>query len=81
MYNRDAKNGNEYFKKRLEIVADRLGITLDEVVDRYIRRGLYEDDYFVRPKYSYEEYKKSIANKPPRKKHKKRDFFKDFLDF
>lgn len=32
-----------------------LGISVDELIERYIKRGLYSDDYYVQPQLSKEE--------------------------
>ena len=47
--------GDEMIEARLKIKSDILGISLDELIDRYIRRGLFCDDYYVPTKLTREE--------------------------
>ena len=42
-------DGNSYFKDDLKRISHKLAISPDELIERYIRRGLFEDDYFKRP--------------------------------
>ena len=39
--------GDEMIEARLKNKSNILGISLDELIDRYIRRGLFCDDYYV----------------------------------
>ena len=32
-------------------ISHKLAISQDELIDRYIRRGLFEDNYFTRPQF------------------------------
>ena len=47
--------GDEMIENRLKEKSRKLGISLDELIDRYIRRELYSDDYYIQPQLSREE--------------------------
>lgn len=47
--------GDEMMEAQLKEKADRLNISTDQLIDRYIRRGLFTDDYYDPPKLSREE--------------------------
>ena len=47
--------GDEIIEAKLGEKSNKLNISIDELIDRYIRRGLFCDDYYVPPKYTREE--------------------------
>ncbi len=47
--------GDEMVETQLIEKSKRLNISLDELIERYIRRGLYSDDYYTQPQLSKEE--------------------------
>lgn len=47
--------GDEMIEAKLREKSNKLNISIDELIDRYIRRGLFCDDYYVPPKYTREE--------------------------
>ena len=47
--------GDKMIQAQLEENSKKLGISIDELIDRYIKRGLYSDDYYMQPKLSREE--------------------------
>ncbi len=44
--------GDEMIESQLKENSNRLNISVDELIERYIRRGLYRDDYYKPPKMS-----------------------------
>ena len=69
--------GDDMIQAQLEENSKKLGISLDELIDRYIKRGLYSDDYYMQPKLTKEELdeifkkdlKKDMENGIPPQKH------------
>ena len=69
--------GDEMMEAQLIEKSNELNISLDELIDRYIRMGLYIDDYYEPPQLTREELLKSgkkaveedIKNGFPPKKH------------
>ena len=69
--------GDEMIQARLEENSKKLGISIDELIDRYIKRGLYCDDYYVQPVLTREELdelskkdlKRDMENGIPPRKH------------
>lgn len=68
--------GDGMIEAQLNEKSARLNISLEGLVDRYIRRGLFMDDYYKPPKLTYEELieisKKNVEEDmkrgiPPRK--------------
>ncbi|WP_407421515.1 hypothetical protein [Methanobrevibacter sp.] len=49
--------GDEMIENQLKENSEKLNISVEELVDRYIRRGLYTDDYYKQPKLSKEKLK------------------------
>ena len=49
--------GDEMIENQLKENSEKLNISVEELVDRYIRRGLYTDDYYRQPKLSKEKLK------------------------
>ena len=47
--------GDIGIESQLKDKSSKLNISLEKLVDRYIRRGLYMDDYYEPPKLSREE--------------------------
>ena len=47
--------GDDMIENRLKEKSIKLGISVDELIDRYIRRGLYSDDYYESPQLTMEE--------------------------
>lgn len=47
--------GDEMVETQLIEKSKRLNISVDELIERYIRRGLYSDDYYIQPQLSKEE--------------------------
>ena len=47
--------GDKMIQAQLEENSKKLGISIDELIDRYIRVGLFTDDYYVPPKLTREE--------------------------
>ena len=47
-------------------ISHKLAISQDELIDRYIRRGLFEDDYFTRPQFHLRlvKYLKGVLKLP-----------------
>ena len=48
---------DETIENQLKENSEKLNISVEELVDRYIRRGLYTDDYYKQPKLSEEKLK------------------------
>lgn len=68
--------GDEMILAQLEENSKKLNISVDELIDRYIRLGLYTDDYYGPPKLSKEELMElsrvdieDLKNGIPPKKH------------
>ena len=69
--------GDKMIENRLKENSSKLGISLDELIDRYIRLGLFTDDYYNPPQLTREELieisKKNVEkdkkNGFPPKKH------------
>lgn len=69
--------GDEMIQAQLAENSKKLGISIDELIDRYIMRGLYSDDYYLQPKLTREELdelskkdlKRDMENGIPPKKH------------
>lgn len=49
--------GDKMIEDRLKENSNKLNISIEELIDRYIRRGLYSDDYYKQPKLSKEKLK------------------------
>lgn len=47
--------GDEMMEAQLIENSRKLNISLNELIDRYIKRGLYSDDYYIQPQLSKEE--------------------------
>lgn len=47
--------GDEMVETQLIEKSKRLNISVDDLIERYIRRGLYSDDYYTQPQLSKEE--------------------------
>ena len=47
--------GDEMIENQLKENSNKLNISIEELIDRYIRRGLYSDDYYKQPKLSKEK--------------------------
>ena len=47
--------GDEIMEAQLNENSRKLNISLNELIERYIKRGLYSDDYYVQPPLSKEE--------------------------
>lgn len=47
--------GDKMMKAQLKEYSNRLGISIDDLIELYIRRGLFVDDYYVQPKLSEEK--------------------------
>lgn len=47
--------GDKMIEAQLNEKSKMLGISVDELIERYIKRGLYSDDYYVQPQLSKEE--------------------------
>ena len=47
--------GDKMIEAQLNEKSKMLGISVDELIERYIKRGLYSDDYNVQPQLSKEE--------------------------
>lgn len=68
---------DEMILAQLQENSKKLNISVDELIDRYIRLGLYTDDYYEPPKLSKEELmelskidiEKDLKNGIPPKKH------------
>lgn len=69
--------GDEMIEVKLKNKSDILNISVDELIDRYIRIGLFCDDYYDHSELTKEEriersrkrVEKDIANGFPPKKH------------
>ncbi|MBQ8017068.1 MAG: hypothetical protein IJ258_03075 [Methanobrevibacter sp.] len=55
MSDKETLIGDEMIKAQLIKKSNKLGISLDELIERYIRRGLYGDDYYTQPQLSKKE--------------------------
>ena len=42
-------------KKQLNDYSNMLGISINDLIERYIKRGLYTDDYYEPPVYTLDE--------------------------
>ena len=77
MMSRKTVIGDEMLKTNLKNRSNGLKISVDTLINRYIRRGLFMDDYYEPPEYTYEELiemskkyvEKDIKNGIPPKKH------------
>lgn len=77
MSDKETLIGDEMIKAQLIKKSNKLGISLDELIERYIRRGIFTDDYYEPPKRTREELiemsKKAVErdkkNGFPPKKH------------
>lgn len=49
MNNKKIIIGDKMVEARLKERSSILNISLDDLIDRYIRRGLYGDDYYIQP--------------------------------
>ena len=47
--------GDKMIQAQLEENSKKLGISIDELIDRYIRVGLFTDDYYNPPQLTREE--------------------------
>ena len=47
--------GDKMIETQLNEKSKMLGISVDELIDRYIRWGLFSDDYYTPPEYTREE--------------------------
>jgi len=47
--------GDKMIENRLKENSSKLGISVDELIDRYIRLGLFTDDYYTPPQLTREE--------------------------
>ena len=47
--------GDELIEAQLTENSNRLNISVDELIERYIKRGLHSDDYYMQPDFSREE--------------------------
>ena len=78
--------GDDMIENRLKEKSIKLGISVDELIDRYIRRGLYSDDYYESPQLTMEELlemskkdvKKDMEYGIPPKKHNFNSFVGKF---
>lgn len=69
--------GDKMIENRLKENSSKLGISVDELIDRYIRLGLFTDDYYTPPQLTRDELieisKKNVEkdkkNGFPPKKH------------
>ena len=52
--------GNNMIEAQLLEKSDKLGISMDELIERYIKMGLYIDDYYEPPELTREEAIESI---------------------
>ncbi len=69
--------GDKMIEEQLNEYSQRLNISLDDLIERYIRRGLFSDDYYKPSPVSIEELKKlnkielererKMGLKPPKK--------------
>lgn len=50
--------GDDMVETQLNEKSKKLGLSIDELIERYILRGLYCDDYYRQPKLSKEKIKK-----------------------
>ena len=71
--------GEEMVEAKLKETSSKLNISLDELIDRYIRRGLFSDDYYVPKEFSREELIE--LSKRDIEKDKRRGFFPQKHDF
>lgn len=46
---------DELMEAQLNENSRKLNVSLNELIERYIKRGLYSDDYYVQPPFSKEE--------------------------
>lgn len=47
--------GDEMIQKQLNENSKKLDISLNKLIERYIKRGVYSDDYYVQPKLTRDE--------------------------
>ena len=68
--------GDKMIEDRLRKNSKKLNISIDELIDRYIRRGLYSDDYYKQPKLCKEKLKEifNIDEEPGRNSRKNNHF-------
>lgn len=62
--------GDDMIEAQLKKNSNRLKISLDELIDRYIRRGLYCDDYYDPPQLTIDELRE-ISKKEMEKDRKR----------
>lgn len=47
--------GDAMIETQLKENSDKLNISVEELICRYIKRGLYSDDYYIQPQLSKDE--------------------------
>ena len=77
MFDKKTVIGDEMIYTQLKEKSDILNISVEELIDRYLRRELFTDNYFEPPEYTMEELlemsrkavEKDMKNGIPIKKH------------
>ncbi len=62
--------GDKMIESQLNEKSKMLGISLNELIERYIKRGLYSDDYYIQPQLSKEEIDEIFKRNKERDKKK-----------
>lgn len=55
MSDKKTRIGDEMVEAQLKEISNKLNISIDALIDQYIRIGLYMDDYYKAPKLSKEK--------------------------
>lgn len=71
--------GDDMIETQLKENSKKLSISLEELIDRYIRIGLYMDDYYKQPKLSKEKLMKIFKIDEQKKKNHSKDNSMDAL--
>lgn len=71
--------GDKMIESQLNEKSKMLGISLNELIERYIKRGLYSDDYYIQPQLSKRKLMKFL--KGIRKEIRKRRFLSRNYNF
>lgn len=69
------KIGDKMVEAQLKEISNKLNISVDALIDRYIRIGLYMDDYYNAPKLSKEKLLEifKLDEEPKKSELKNRD--------
>ena len=72
--------GDKMIEAQLNEKSKMLDISVDELIDRYIRRGIYRDNYYEQTPLSEEKLSNVINIDKKSKKHKKENSMDNLID-